>query len=314
MSGFTVNDMPSQVGKRAVVTGANSGIGYETALALAHAGAEVILAVRSEQKGREALAKIRALSPQAKVRLDLSKLASVAEFSRRLNAEGQPLDILINNAGVMMLPQRQLTAEGFEMQLGVNYLGHFALTAQLLPLLRKAPAPRVVNLSSLMHRVGKIHFDDLQLERGYTPTKAYAQSKLAPLVFALELQRRSDANGWGLLSDAAHPGYARTGLQSAGPALGRTRPSLFDVVSKLIAPFASQSAADGALPTLFAATSPDAKPAGYYGPQDFFEMRGPVGVARVGPQAQDKAVAARLWDLSERLVGVRWPERVLAAA
>ena len=219
MSGFTVNDMPSQVGKRAVVTGANSGIGYETALALAHAGAEVILAVRSEQKGREALAKIRALSPQAKVRLellDLSKLASVAEFSRRLNAEGQPLDILINNAGVMMLPQRQLTAEEFEMQLGVNYLGHFALTAQLLPLLRKAPAPRVVNLSSLMHRVGKIHFDDLQLERGYTPTKAYAQSKLAPLMFALELQRRSDASGWGLMSNAAHPGIATTELIANG--------------------------------------------------------------------------------------------------
>jgi NAD(P)-dependent dehydrogenase (short-subunit alcohol dehydrogenase family) len=306
MSGFTVNDMPSQVGKRAVVTGANSGIGYETALALAHAGAEVILAVRSEQKGREALAKIRALSPQAKVRLellDLSKLASVAEFSRRLNAEGQPLDILINNAGVMMLPQRQLTAEEFEMQLGVNYLGHFALTAQLLPLLRKAPAPRVVNLSSLMHRVGKIHFDDLQLERGYTPTKAYAQSKLAPLMFALELQRRSDASGWGLMSNAAHPGIATTELI----ANGQGSEGFVNKFSLGFVRVMGQSAAAGALPTLYAATSPHAKNAGYYGPDGFSEIKGAPAPARISARAGDVAAAARLWDVSGKLTAAKFP-------
>jgi NAD(P)-dependent dehydrogenase (short-subunit alcohol dehydrogenase family) len=306
MSGFTVNDMPSQVGKRAVVTGANSGIGYETALALAHAGAEVILAVRSEQKGREALAKIRALSPQAKVRLellDLSKLASVAEFSRRLNAEGQPLDILINNAGVMMLPQRQLTAEEFEMQLGVNYLGHFALTAQLLPLLRKEPAPRVVNLSSLMHRVGKIHFDDLQLERGYTPTKAYAQSKLAPLMFALELQRRSDASGWGLMSNAAHPGIATTELI----ANGQGSEGFVNKFSLGFVRVMGQSAAAGALPTLYAATSPRAKNAGYYGPDGFSEIKGAPAPARISARAGDVAAAARLWDVSGKLTAAKFP-------
>jgi NAD(P)-dependent dehydrogenase (short-subunit alcohol dehydrogenase family) len=305
MSSFTVNDIPSQIGKRAVVTGANSGIGYETALALAHAGAEVTLAVRSEQKGKEAVAKIRALSPQANVRLellDLSKLASVAEFSRRLNAEGQPLDILINNAGVMMLPQRQLTAEGFEMQFGVNYLGHYALTAQLLSLLRKAPAPRVVNLSSLMHRVGKIHFDDLQLERGYTPAKAYAQSKLAPLMFALELQRRSDANGWGLMSNAAHPGIATTELI----ANGQGSEGFVNKFSLGFVRVIGQSAAAGALPTLYAATSPDAKNAGYYGPDGFSEIKGAPAPARISARANDVAAAARLWDVSATLTAAKF--------
>ncbi|NYE29592.1 NAD(P)-dependent dehydrogenase (short-subunit alcohol dehydrogenase family) [Rhodanobacter sp. K2T2] len=305
MSGFTVNDIPSQLGKRAVVTGANSGIGYEAALALANAGAEVILAVRSEQKGNEALAKIRALSPGAKVRLeslDLSKLASVADFSRRLHAEGRPLDLLINNAGVMALPQRQVTADGFEMQLGVNYLGHYALTAQLLPLLRKSPAPRVVNLSSVMHRFGKIHFDDLQLERSYTPNRAYGQSKLAMLMFALELQRRSDANGWGLMSNAAHPGIATTALIANG--LGND-----GLASKFSLGFVhifGQSAAAGALPTLYAATSPDAKNAGYYGPDGFSEIKGAPAPARISAWANDVAVAARLWDVSATLTAAKF--------
>jgi NAD(P)-dependent dehydrogenase (short-subunit alcohol dehydrogenase family) len=305
MSGFTVNDIPSQVGKRAVVTGANSGIGYETALSLANAGAEVILAARSEQKGQEALAKICALSPRAKVRLellDLSKLASVADFSRRLNAEGQPLDILINNAGVMALPQRQVTADGFEMQLGVNYLGHYALTAQLLPLLRKARAPRVVNLSSLMHRVGRMHFDDLQLERGYTPNKAYGQSKLAMLMFALELQRRSDANDWGLMSNAAHPGIAATALIANG--LGNA-----GFASRFSLGFVhifGQSAAAGALPTLYAATSAEARNAGYYGPDGFSEVKGAPAPARISARASDVAAAARLWDVSQKLTAAKF--------
>ena len=305
MSGFTISDIPSQIGKRAIVTGANSGLGYETVLALANTGADVILAARSEKKGSEALAKIRALSPQAKVRLellDLSSLASVADFSGRLNAEGQPLDMLINNAGVMALRQRQTTGDGFEMQLGVNYLGHYALTAQLLPLLHRAPAPRVVNLSSLMHRMGKIHFDDLQLEHGYTPNKAYGQSKLAMLMFALELQRRSDANGWGLMSNAAHPGYARTELISNGP--GST--GFMWYLSRLLEPAVSHSAAAGALPTLYAATSPKAKASGYYGPDGFSELKGSPAPANISARANDVAPAARLWDISEKLTGVRF--------
>jgi len=305
MSGFTVGDIPSQVGKRAVVTGANSGLGYETVLALANAGADVILAARSEQKGNEALAKIRALSPQAKVRLellDLSSLASVAEFSGRLNAEGQPLDMLINNAGVMALARRQVTADGFEMQLGVNYLGHYALTAQLLPLLRRARTPRVVNLSSLLHRVGKIHFDDLQLERGYTPNKAYGQSKLAMLIFALELQRRSDANGWGLMSNAAHPGASTTALIANGPGsngfIGKLNGALVNLIG--------HSAAAGALPTLYAATSPQAKTSGYYGPNGFSELKGAAAPARISARASDVAVAAQLWDVSEKLTASKF--------
>jgi len=306
MSGWNTQDIPSQVGKRAVVTGANSGLGYETVLALANAGAEVILAARSAQKGSEALAKIRALSPQAKVRLellDLSKLASVADFSSRLIAEGKPLDMLINNAGVMALAQRQVTADGFEMQLGVNYLGHYALTAQLLPLLRRAPAPRVVNLSSLMHRMGSIHFDDLQLERSYTPNKAYGQSKLAMLMFALELQRRSDANGWGLMSNAAHPGYARTELIANGPGSA----GFVGLLSRLLEPSISHSAAAGALPTLYAATSPLARASGYYGPDGFSELKGAPATAKISARASDAASAARLWDVSEKLTGTRFP-------
>lgn len=303
MSGFSRQDIPSQAGKLAVVTGANSGLGYETALALADAGAEVILAARSETKGREALARIRALSPAAMVRLellDLSVLDSVARFSARLVAEGKPLDLLINNAGVMALPQRQVTADGFEMQLGVNYLGHYALTAQLLPLLRRSPAPRVVNLSSLMHRVGRIYFDDLQFERGYTPYKAYGQSKLAMLMFALELQRRSDAMGWGLLSNAAHPGASSTSLIVNGAGnegiVTRVGTGLVHVIG--------HSAAAGALPTLYAATSPNAKPAGYYGPDGLFELKGGVGSARISARASDAVAGARLWEASQKLTGM----------
>jgi NAD(P)-dependent dehydrogenase (short-subunit alcohol dehydrogenase family) len=305
MSGFTVGDIPSQVGKRAVVTGANSGLGYETVLALANAGADVILAARSETKGREALVKILALSPKAKVRLellDLSSLASVAEFSGRLNTEGQPLDMLINNAGVMALAQRQTTVDGFEMQLGVNYLSHYALTAQLLPLLRKAPAPRVVNLSSLMHRSGKIHLDDLQLEHGYTPNKAYGQSKLAMLMFALELQCCSDANGWGLMSNAAHPGYARTELIANGPG----KSGMMWQLNRILGPYVSHSSAAGALPTLYAATSPQAKASGYYGPNGFSELKGATAPSRISARASDVAVAAQLWDVSKKLTASKF--------
>jgi NAD(P)-dependent dehydrogenase (short-subunit alcohol dehydrogenase family) len=303
---FTVKDIPSQAGKLAVITGATGGLGYETALALAGAGGKVVLAARNPAKGEDALARIRSAHPGADIRfalLDLNSLASVADFAERLRDEGAPIDILVNNAGIMALPARQATADRFEAQMGVNYLSHFALTARLLPLLRAAPAPRVVNLSSLAHRTGKIDFDDLQGERLYRPWKAYTQSKLAMLMFALELQRHSDTGGWGLMSNAAHPGFARTELIPNGPGGG----GLMGLVSGLLFPFASHSAAAGALPTLLAATSPQARPAAYYGPNGVYEMKGPPAPARIMPHAQDRAVAARLWSVSEALTGVRFP-------
>jgi NAD(P)-dependent dehydrogenase (short-subunit alcohol dehydrogenase family) len=212
-------EIPSQLGRSAVVTGATGGLGYETALALAKAGAEVILTGRDDRKGQSAVEKISREVSGARVsyeRLDLANLASIADFSQRMHSR-QSLDLLINNAGVMAPPRRQTTADGFEMQFGTNYLGHFALTARLMPLLRRASRPRVVNVSSLAHRTAFIDFDDLQGARIYSPWKAYGQSKLAMLMFALELQRRSDATGWNLTSNAAHPGFARTGLFASGP-------------------------------------------------------------------------------------------------
>jgi NAD(P)-dependent dehydrogenase (short-subunit alcohol dehydrogenase family) len=309
MANWTCNDIPPQTGRLAVVTGATGGLGYETALALAGAGAEVVLTGRNETKGNAALAAIRARYPRALIayqHLDLASLASVREFVERLMAEHNALDLLINNAGVMTPPTRKETADGFELQFGTNYLGHFALTAQLLPALRKAAGPRVVNLSSIAHKLrAAIHFDDLQWTRRYDPWPAYAQSKLAMLMFAFELQRRSDANGWGLLSNAAHPGFARTDLIANGPG----EYSLANLVGRwTVQPLMSQSAAAGALPTLYAATAPDAKPGGYYGPTGLFETKGPVGEAAIASSARDKAVSARLWQVSEELTHVRWPD------
>jgi NAD(P)-dependent dehydrogenase (short-subunit alcohol dehydrogenase family) len=226
--------------------------------------------------------------------LDLANLASIADFAQRMHSR-QSLDLLINNAGVMALPRRQTTADGFEMQFGTNYLGHFALTARLIPLLRRASEPRVVNVSSLAHRTAFIDFDDLQGSQVYSPWKAYGQSKLAMLMFALELQRRSDATGWNLVSNAAHPGFARTDLFARGPG------GLLSLASDFAAPFFGQSATDGARPILFAATSPKAMPGAYYGPGGIGELRGAPAPALIMPQARDAARAARLWDVSEKL-------------
>src|SRR6266404_1467005 len=297
MAGSTQAEIPSQLGKTVVVTGATGGLGYETALALAKAGAEVILTGRDDRKGQSAIEKISREVPDAKVKyesLDLASLASIADFAQRMHSR-KALDLLINNAGVMALPRRQSTADGFEMQFGTNYLGHFALTARLMPLLRRASGPRVVNVSSLAHRTGFIDFDDLQGARVYSPWKAYGQSKLAMLIFALELQRRSDAAGWNLTSNAAHPGFARTGLFASGPG------GLLSLATDFAAPFFGQSAADGARPILFAATSPRAKLGAYYGPGGIGELRGAPAPALIMPQARDVATAARLWDVSEKL-------------
>lgn len=302
MADWTVADIPPQGGKLAVVTGATGGLGYQTAMRLAQAGAEVVLTGRNDVKGREAISKIRNQFPDVKISfeaLDLANLASVADFARRFATAHASLDLLINNAGVMALPRRQTTADGFEMQFGTNYLGHYALTAQLLALLRGARQPRVVNLSSIAHRTGFIQFSDLQGERLYSPWKAYNQSKLAMLMFALELQRRSDAAGWNLMSNASHPGWARTDLFTNGPGLG-----LLSFASQFAAPLFSQSAENGALPTLFAATSPQAEGGGYYGPSGLSELKGPPAPARIMPQARDKAGASKLWDVSRQLTGV----------
>jgi NAD(P)-dependent dehydrogenase (short-subunit alcohol dehydrogenase family) len=312
MTDWTTADIPPLTGKTAVVTGATGGLGYETALALAGAGADVVVTGRNDLKGRHALDGIRARFPSAKVvyeTLDLASLASVTDFAARFAASHAALDLLINNAGVMALPTRQMTEDGFEMQFGTNYLGHYALTARLLPWLRRGKQPRVVNLSSMAHRSGAIDFDDLQGARSYRPWKAYSQSKLAMLMFALELQRRSDAAGWGVTSNAAHPGYARTDLMANGPGAN----SLLWQINKLLRPLVSHSAADGALPTLFAATSPDAKGGGYYGPNWFYELKGPPAPAKIMPQATDAAVAARLWDISAALTGVSFEQFAAAA-
>ncbi len=259
MAPWTVADIPPQNGKFAIVTGANSGIGYDTALELARAGAEVIIATRNAARGEAAVARIKMALPHALVRfeaLDLASLASVRDFAARIKASHGKLDILVNNAGVMALPRRRLTVDGFETQLGVNFLGHFLLTALLLPLLMKAEAPRVVQISSIAHRRGKIALDDLQAEKSYKPWRVYQQSKLAMLMFALELQRRSDAGGWGITSVAAHPGIATTELVANGPG----NDSLTGRLWPIFGHFITHSSAAGALPTLLAATAPQRHP------------------------------------------------------
>ncbi|QHP67633.1 SDR family NAD(P)-dependent oxidoreductase [Bradyrhizobium sp. LCT2] len=312
MTDWTTADIPSLSGRTAVVTGATGGLGYETAMALAGAGAIVILTGRNDAKGLRAIEGICERFPNALIayeHLDLASLSSVADFAKRFAAGNEQLDLLVNNAGVMALPKRQQTEDGFEMQLGTNYLGHYALTARLLPRLRRAKASRIVNLSSLAHRSGAINFDDLQGKRSYRPWRAYCQSKLAMLMFALELQRRSLAAGWGVTSVAAHPGYARTDLIANGPGAN----TLQWRVGRWLQPFISQSAAEGALPTLFAATSPAAEPGGYYGPNGFYELKGPPAPAKIMPWAKDFAAAAMLWDVSATLTGVSFDDIAVAA-
>ena len=307
MTTWTIKDIPSQMGRLAIVTG-TGGLGFETALALAAAGADVVLAGRNEAKGEESVAKIAALHPGAKIafeKLDLADLASIAAFGAKFNAAHPSLELLVNNAGVMTPPKRLETKDGFELQFGTNHLGHFALTAHLLPALRRGAKPRVVNVSSLAARIsGGIRFDDLQWQKTYNPQAAYGQSKLANLLFTFELQRHSDAGGWGLMSNAAHPGYALTELMANGPG---AESFIARVTGLLLEPWASQSAADGALPILFAATSPQARNSGYYGPDKIFELKGAPKEAKIARSAKDIATAARLWAISEELTGEKFP-------
>jgi NAD(P)-dependent dehydrogenase (short-subunit alcohol dehydrogenase family) len=305
MDSWTTSHIPPQRGRTAVVTG-TGGLGYEDALALARAGATVIIAGRSAEKGLEATRRIRDAVPGAEVEfalLDLASLDSIADCAARLRASIDRVDVLINNAGVMNPPERRTTVDGFELQFGTNHLGHFALTAQLLPLLRRSDAARVVTVSSVAARQGRFDFDDLQSEHDYRPMVAYAQSKLACLVFAMELQRRSEAAGWGLRSLAAHPGISRTDLlpngAGADSAAGRARRWLW---------FLFQPAAHGAWPTLFAATAPQAEGGAYYGPAYFGQTRGAPSIARVPDRALNLGHALRLWDASERLTDLRFED------
>jgi NAD(P)-dependent dehydrogenase (short-subunit alcohol dehydrogenase family) len=301
--------VPDQTGRVAVITGANSGTGQEAARRLGAAGARVIMAVRTVAKGEQARAAILAEYPSAQLevrRADLADLASVAAFADGLIAEGTPVDLLLNNAGVMAVPARMTTADGFELQLGSNFLGPFALTVRLLPLLLAAPAPRVATMSSGVANVGRIRFDDLQFRRGYRPNPAYAQSKLADLLMTEQLATLATERGWDLVSTAAHPGFTRTNLQTAGPSLGLDRPRLtpMRVVSRMLP---SQGVETGAEPLLFAATSPDAVNGGYYGPGGRFGLVGPTVTARLPRRARDRATAARLWAEAEELTGVTLP-------
>jgi NAD(P)-dependent dehydrogenase (short-subunit alcohol dehydrogenase family) len=294
--------MPSQEGRIFLVTGGTSGIGYESAKALVAKGARVVIAANNPDRGKEVVATIRQETPDAQVQFeafDLSDLASVRALGEHLKETLPRLDGLINNAGIMEPPKRGTSKDGFEMQLAVNYLGHFALTAEVLPLLQKANAPRVVTLSSIAAARGKIHFEDMQFEKSYDPADAYQQSKLACLMFALELQRRSDTAGWGLQSIASHPGVARTNLQANA---GAVRRSLMRLVL--------QPAARGALPTLYAVTAQDARGGSYYGPTGFMEMRGSLGRAAIPEAAKDAKAAAQLWTISEELTGTRYPLRL----
>src|SRR4029077_7942864 len=269
-----VATVPDLTGKLAVVTGSNSGLGFGMARRLSAAGADVVMGIRNRAKGEAAIEEIGEGVPDARLTikaLDLSSLASVAALGEQLNAEGRPIDILINNAGVMTPPKRDTTVDGFELQFGSNHLGHFALTAHLLPLLRAANGARVVSLSSLAARQsGKIHFDDPQFEKSYAAMSAYGQSKLAVLMFALELDRRSRAAGWGIMSNAAHPGLTKTNLQIAGPSRGRDKPApmeRFYALSKKFTPFLWQEIDEGILPALYAAAAPNAEGGAFYGPR-----------------------------------------------
>jgi NAD(P)-dependent dehydrogenase (short-subunit alcohol dehydrogenase family) len=304
MKTWTVADIPSQAGRLAVVTGANSGIGWHTVLELARAGSEVILAARTESKGRDAVERINRELPKARVRfelLDLASLKSVRAFAQKVGGEAK-VDLLVNNAGVMRLPTREVTEDGFERQFGTNFLGPFALTMLLMPALGRSDSPRVTTVSSGAANMGlkRVNFEDMQWERSYGPWKAYCQSKLADLMLMLELGRRSASAGVGVLSNAAHPGYARTNLQTSGP--GRE----LNVVERILTSFMSQDAAHGALPTLRAATAKDTSSGSYYAPDAMFHLKGnPVAVELPKP-ARDKEAARRLWKVAEELTGTKW--------
>jgi NAD(P)-dependent dehydrogenase (short-subunit alcohol dehydrogenase family) len=309
-SRWNSDQIPDQSGRTAIVTGANSGLGLSTARELARHGAGVVLACRDTGKGETAKRAIEAAAPGAKVELaelDLASLASVEAFAAGFGGSHDGLDLLINNAGVMAPPRRE-TADGFELQLGTNLLGHFALTGRLIGLMQDREDARVVTLSSNAHKMGRIDFDDLQSRRHYRRWSAYGQSKLADLMFALELDRRLRAAGSTISSVAAHPGYAATNLQTAAPPL--VDRLVMQVTNLLVA----QSADMGALPTLYAATAPGVEGGSYVGPDGIGEFRGHPKLTKPSGSARDERVAARLWEVAEELTSVRFELGAATAA
>ncbi|CAL9560026.1 hypothetical protein SUDANB145_04600 [Streptomyces sp. enrichment culture] len=303
--------VPDLSGRRAVVTGASDGIGLGIATRLAAAGAEVVLPVRNPRKGEAALAAIRRTVPHAQVslrELDLSSLASVAALGETLREEGRPVHLLVNNAGVMTPPDRQTTADGFELQFGTNHLGHFALVAHLLPLLRAGQA-RVTSQVSVAANQGAINWDDLNWERSYDGMKAYSQSKIAFGLFALELDRRSQAHGWGITSNLSHPGVAPTSLLAARPEVGRDKDTMG---VRLIRVLSARGIVVGTvrtaqLPALYAATSPDAERGGFYGPRGPGHLGGAPGKQKLYSRLRGTEEARRVWRVSEELTEVACP-------
>lgn len=314
MAKWSERDIPDLTGKRALVTGAASGIGFEAARGLAQHGAEVLLVDRNEQAGAEALQKIRALRADARLRflpLDLSRQQAVREFAAQLVAEDpvRPLDILVNNAGIQPISERRTTGDGFELTFGIGHLGHFTLTAGLFSLLLNSPAPRVVTVSSLVHRLGTFDWDDLQMARNYFAQRPYNQTKLANLLFARELQRRAQAAGLPLLSLAVHPGVSRTNIGNSRKSLGRFHliDNLISVALGLVMSAFGQSAAGGGWPTLYACTAPEVTPGGFYGPDGIGETRGAPAPAKIHAAGLNEANARKLWTVSEQLTGARFP-------
>ncbi|WP_290052008.1 SDR family NAD(P)-dependent oxidoreductase [Amycolatopsis solani] len=296
---WTDRDVPSQQGRVAVITGANTGLGFDTAKVLAERGATLVLAVRDVEKGKQAAAKLGANADVTVQELDLASLDSVRAAAAELRGTLPKIDLLINNAGVMY-PPRQTTRDGFELQFGTNHLGHFAFTGLLLDLLLPVEGSRVVTVASIAHRIrAAIHFDDLQWENSYDRVAAYGQAKLANLMFSYELQRRLASRGT-TAAVAAHPGVARTELMRNSPAIAR---ALFPAV----APLFTQSSERGALPILRAATDPAALGGQYYGPDGLGGYRGRPQVVASSPQSYDVAVQRRLWTVSEELTGVKFP-------
>jgi NAD(P)-dependent dehydrogenase (short-subunit alcohol dehydrogenase family) len=299
MQPYTEASVPDQHGRTILVTGANTGIGFEAARVLAERGARVLLGCRSEEKAEDAIDRIlerHATADVAWVPLDLTSLRSVRAAAATVAAEPR-LDVLVNNAGVM-IPPRTLTEDGFELQFGVNHLGHFALTGLLVDRLAATSGARVVNVSSLAHRTGQIDFDDPQAERSYDAMRRYRMSKAANMVFTFELARRFAARGLDVTAVACHPGVADTELS-------RTFPAWFGLVGLFLRPFFN-SPAEGALPTLMATTSPDVEPTDYFGPVKRGETAGSAGAAFIARHVRDEALGRRLWDLSMRLTGVAY--------
>ncbi len=300
--------VPDLSGRRAVVTGASDGVGLSIATALAGAGADVVMPVRNRAKGEDAAARIRGQHPAARISLealDLSSLTSVAALGETLRADGSPIHLLINNAGVMTPPERQVTADGFELQLGTNHLGHFALTAQLLPLLRAGGA-RVTSQASIAARSGALHWDDLNWEDSYDGMRAYRQSKIAVGLFGLELSRRSRAEGWGVTSTISHPGVAPTSLLAARPEVGRAEDTTEVRVIRWLSShgLVVGTVESAGLPALMAATSPTARDGGFYGPQWPGSVGGPPGEQKLWPPLRSTDDATRLWTVSEELTGL----------